>query len=222
MDVIRGNKRCQTVLLAVACTAEKNAPSSLNAELNTGSSKTSTANVLCGADEVGAFDRNDGETIDLSLDGLPRGLYLARYSELLIEKKSDAGVARAIVREAAGGKSTGGQSAEFACADGLEKIAPEAIDIALTGLVKFDTSEKQAGSSITQRQFFFFQDKTGFGAVISNPKPLAGQVDLKKLFVAQPANVQMVRMPDHTYVLKYQRERDGVRARLQVHLDLVQ
>lgn len=201
---------------SISCTADKNVGINHNDEMLT--TKTLAASGGCGVEDILPFDRTDGEVIDLTHESLPRGLFLGHHSEFLIEKKAEGGVARVLVREAVGGKN-----ADVVCADNLEKIPPEGIDISITGLVKFDTTENPLGVNLTHRQFFFYQDKTGFGAILSNPKSTAAAVmmDNKKPFNLPGQTVQLIRLADKSYQLKYFRERDGIRARLIVHFETV-
>lgn len=213
--------------LLLACTGEKNpsgnfkssGPSALSAKDESLKGKLTSETSQCSVENVAHFDSAEGETIDLTRDQMPRGLYLAQYSEFIIEKKSETGIARAIFRESAGAKS-----AEVICADSFERVPPEAIDIAMTGLVKFDLSGNSSGVGFTQRQFFFYQNKSGFGANFSNPKSLlnSGSIDLKRFLSAQAPLIQVVRLSDKLFLLKYSRETEGVRGRLHIHLELIQ
>jgi hypothetical protein len=205
-----------SVLMMAACTGEKN--SALKAAelgVNAKAVASTASNIACSSEDLAVFDRNDGEVIDLDRESLPRGLFLATASEMLIEKKTDTGSARALVREVIGGKG-----AEITCSEAVEKFGQD-FDMVMTGLVKFETTEKSLGSGFVSRQFFFFQDKNGYGVVLSNPKPSAQNNDLKKYLRGGVPVGQLVRMSDRSYLLKYMRERDGVRARLLVRLELV-
>lgn len=176
-----------------------------------------TAAVACHADDWARFERPLGEPVDLERENLPRGLFLAALTEMRIEKKAEVGGAtRVIVREESGGKS-----AEIVCAEGLGNLGVD-FEMALTGLVKFKTTERPEGDDFTSRQFFFFQDKDGYGAVLSNPKQLSSRapLDLRKLLRASVASPQLFRTSDRSYVLKYSRERDGIRGQLLVYLEV--
>lgn len=201
-----------------ACTGDKSGALSETKSAVSGIAKvaqTPATNVTCASEELQAFERQDGEVLDLERENLPRGLFLAKASELLIEKKSESSFARAIVREVIGGKG-----AEIACAEGIENLGPD-FDMAISGLVKFDTTERPQGSDFVSRQFFFYQDRTGYGVVLSNPRLASQSVDLKRQIRSGSAMAQLVRLSPRGYLLKYQRERDGVRARLFVHLELI-
>lgn len=219
------------VILAsiTACTGEKSATpdSAANGLANSLkpesiAAQTAGGNASCSASDLAIFKRGDAEIVDLTHESLPRGLFLGRSAELLIEKTTDAGLARILVREV-----TGGKKARIVCAYGVDKIAQDSFDVSLTGLVKFDTSEKPEGTNFTLRQYFFYQDRTGFGAVFSNPKSLATSatsvapvaMDLKRQLSTPSQTGEILRWPDHTYALRYQRERDGIRARLIIHLE---
>jgi hypothetical protein len=176
----------------------------------------------CTTEDFAPFEHTDGEVVDLDRESLPRGLFLATLAEMAIEKKTEGSSvpARLIVREVSGGKG-----AEINCADGIERLGSD-FEMALTGLVKFETTQKPEGSGFTSRQFFFFQDKDGYGVVLSNPKHLIGSlsrqqpVDLRQILRASPASPQLLRVNDRSYLLKYTRERDGVRGYLLIHLAL--
>lgn len=209
------------VLLICGCTNEKSGVSA-TPKLKANAAKISSqavANSACAAEDLAFFERQDGEVVDLSRELLPRGTFIARTSEMLVERKFATGLARALVREATGGKST-----EIVCAENFDKINREVIDVTMTGLVKFEIGDKSTLSGLVARQFFFFQDQGEYGAILSNPKSLSSQssVDLKKLLGSQIQPGQVVRLTDRTFALRYQRERDGLRARLVIHLDLIQ
>jgi hypothetical protein len=203
-----------------ACTGERNANiKATELSLGAKAATTTAAAVACSTEELAAFERNDGEVIDLDRESLPRGLFLATASEMLIEKKSDAGAARALIREVIGGKG-----AEISCSENVEKLGQD-FDMVMTGLVKFETTERPLGSGFVSRQFFFFQDKNGYGVVLSNPKPTSQSLDqttdLRKYLRGGVPAGQLVRLSERAYLLRYLRERDGVRARLLVRLELI-
>lgn len=175
--------------------------------------------IACNAEDFVSFERLEGEVIDFEREGLPRGLFLATLAEMAIEKKGEPQPTRLIVRE-----TTGGKGAEVACADGLDRLGTD-FEMVITGLVKFDTKEKPEGTGFTSRQFFFFQDKAGYGVVFSNPKHLVSglnrrPLDLRQILRTSPGSPQLVRINDRAYILRYAKERDGVRGYLLVHLNL--
>ncbi len=216
------------LLIGIGCTAGKNGPGSAIKSSNQSAELTASKSVAgglgavaCAADDFALFENTDGDVVDLDRETLPRGLFLATLAEMAIEKKAEGSTpARLIVREVSGGKG-----AEITCADGIERLGPD-FEMALTGLVKFETTLKPAGSGFTSRQFFFFQDKDGYGVVLSNPKHLISSlnrqqpVDLRQILRASPASPQLLRVSDRAYLLKYTRERDGVRGYLLIHLAL--
>lgn len=206
--------------LLMGCTPEKAGTQASKSGDTLVSSKSMvglTSTVVCNADDFTRFERPAGEPVDLDREALPRGVFLATQAEMLIEKKSDAAPAtRVIVRE-----ENVGKGGEIVCAEGLERLGTD-FEMALSGLVKFETKEKPEGSGFVSRQFFFFQDKDGYGVVLSNPKQLSSRtpVDLRKLLRASPAAPQLYRNNDRSYTLRYARERDGVRGQLLVHLEV--
>lgn len=181
------------------------------------------AQAACAPEELHSFERTElGVPIDLEREALPRGLFLAKVSELLIEKRTETQTAaqttsRLLVREVVGS----GRGAEIRCAENVEGFGHD-FDVTMTGLVKFETSERPTGSGFVLRQFFFFQDMDGFGVVVSNPKLSSPIFDLKKLIRGGVAPGQLVRTGERSYLIRYVREREnGVRARLVIHLDLI-
>lgn len=204
--------------LAIGCTGEKVSP------LNNGASEfsvqkalgTSGAHEACTSEELLSFERAElGETISLDHDSLPRGLFLAKDSELLIERKADSSYSRVLVRETVGSK----RGAEIICAENVEGFGTD-FDFSMTGLVKFETSERTTGSGFVLRQFFFFQDLMGFGVIVSNPKISSPIFDLRNLIRGGVAPGKLMRTGDRSYILRYVREREnGVRARLVIHLE---
>lgn len=219
----RGILASGLILTLMGCTPEHGVGPAANKAGDTAvAAKTSmvglTSTVACNPDDVAHFDRVAGELVDLDRENLPRGLFLATQAEMLIEKKPDAGqsATRVIVRE-----ENVGKGAEIVCAEGLERLGAD-FEIALTGLVKFVTTDKPEGSGFTLRQFFFFQDKDGYGVVLSNPKQLASRtpLDIRKLLRSSPGAPQLFRNGDRAYTLRYLRERDGVRGQLLVRLEV--
>ena len=203
-------------LMSVACTGERGSQLATSGDFATQKAVDGTgAQAICHPDEYQNFERVGGYVVDLDRDQLPRGLFLASASELLIEKKGEPHT-RVLIREAVGGKG-----AEIRCAENVDRLGPE-FDLTMTGLVKFETAENPLGKGFTLRQFFFFQDRTGFGVVMSNPKLSSPVFDLRKLVRGGLAPGQLVRTGERSYLLRYSREREGgIRARLIVHLDLI-
>lgn len=203
--------------LQLACTAEK---SPLTASSGEGLQKAvagTNAEPTCVHEDLSLFNRkNLGEVIDLDNEVLPRGLFLASRSELLIEKRGE-GAARVLIREIVGS----GRGAEIRCAENVEKFGTE-FGLTMTGLVKFETLNRPTGSGFALRQFFFFQDPSGYGVVVSNPQLTSPIFDLRKLIRGGVAPGQLIRTSDRTYIIRYARELEGgVRARLIIHLDLI-
>lgn len=210
----------------LACTAEKSPLSVTPGEVQKAVAGIN-AEPTCAHEDLSFFTRkNLGEVIDLDNEVLPRGLFLASLSELLIEKRpetgeesqgSSEGKARVLIREVVGS----GRGAEIRCAENVEKFGAE-FGLTMTGLVKFETLNRPTGSGFALRQFFFFQDRSGYGVVVSNPKLTSPIFDLRKLIRGGVAPGQLIRTGDRNYVLRYSRELEGgVRARLIIHLDLI-
>jgi hypothetical protein len=142
-------------------------------------------------------------------------MFLASNIEMLIERKSETGsMSRVLLREAVAGKN-----AEIVCSEGVEKFGPD-FEMALSGLAKFETSEKSPPTGFVLRQFFFFQNRAGHGLIVSNPGLANSAVDLKKILQHHGAT-QLIRLGEKSYQVKYLRERDGVRARMLIHLDVI-
>jgi len=205
----------------MGCTAEKAGHPSGKANQALVAAKSMvglTSTVTCNLEDYARFERSTGDIVDLDRENLPRGLFLATQAEMLIEKKPETGspATRVIVRE-----ENVGKGGEIVCAEGLERLGAD-FEMALSGLVKFETREKPEGSGFISRQFFFFQDKEGYGVVLSNPKQISGRtpLDLRKILRASPAAPQLYRNGDRSYTLRYSRERDGVRGQLLVHLEV--
>lgn len=201
---------------------------------------------LCRSEDLLPFDRIDGDIIDLDQENLPRGIYLARVSEMLVEKKNEGqSPSRILVREinSSQGSLAVAKGAEVICAENLERFGTD-FESSLNGLVKFEVNDKStassAGGGSIFRQYYFFQDPTGYGVVISNTRrPLnltaaasnavgVGHqlnvhplVEAKKLLQEGPSAPQIIRVSDHEYVLKYIRDREGARTTLMIHLDLI-
>lgn len=203
----------------VACTAEKTPLTVDSGELPVQRAIAGiNAEPTCAHEDLSLFNRRDvGEVIDLESEILPRGLFLARVSELLIEKRTETDIAKVLIREVVGG----GRGAEIRCAENVDKFGFQ-FDMTMTGLVKFETLNRPTGSGFALRQYFFFQDQSGYGVVVSNPKLTSPIFDLRKLIRGGVAPGQLIRTGERTYLLRYIREREGgVRARLLIHLDLI-
>jgi hypothetical protein len=186
----------------------------------------------CSADDASLFDRQEGEIVES--DSLPSGLFVASKIELLLEKSElgspssppvDPTVAtgpvstgaRVIIREVIGSD----KGAEIACSEGIEKFGHD-FEMSMIGLVKFDTTARAEGSGFIQRQIFFFQNKDGFGAVVSNPglaiQHAASPLSLRHILHRGAATLE--RLSATTYRLKYTRDRNGVRAKMVILLDV--
>jgi hypothetical protein len=180
-----------------------------------GAEKTRSANDPCQPDELAAFDRTEGEEFDLEREVLPRGLYLATISEMLLEKKGEPPT-RMLIREIPGGKQQG----EVLCAENLDRLG-DSFDLSLSGVVKFETMTDTRGADLTLRQFTVFSSAKGHGAVITNPKLASRDKTLKSTLTSPLSSGQLSRIDDRHFMLKFIRERDGVRARLQIRLELI-
>ncbi len=202
-----------TAASLLACTNERRMEAPL--ETSPGSAKATSRTVSCSAEDLATFDRPEGEVLDLDREPLPKGLYLANLSEMLVERKLESGaVARLLARELQGSKN-----GEIICSENMEKLAP--FDLAIMGLVKFDTSVNPAGESFTARQFYVFSDRNGHGVILSNPELGNRGQDLKRFLTTGMARGQFVRLTDRQYLLRFVREREGARIRLSIRLELV-
>lgn len=169
----------------------------------------------CQPEELAAFDKVSGDEVDLERESLPRGLYLATVSEMLLEKKGEPPV-RLLVREVPGGKHQG----DIVCSENFDRLG-ELFEMSITGVVKFETVTNPQGAGLTSRQFFMFSNQADNGVVLSNPK-LADQNRTFKQVVTSPASAaQLYRLNERHYLLKSVRERDGVRVRLMIHLEMI-
>jgi hypothetical protein len=210
------------LMLLMACSNQKPTEIATSGEAEAAKSITEAEYLPCAQVELAALSRPEGVVVDFEKENLPKGLFLASRSELLIEKLGDATTvppqpgAHVLIREIHGGKD-----AEIKCADGVERLGTD-FDLTLTGPVKFETSTHPWGSGFVLRQFFFFLNRKGYGAVISNPKPGATVVDLRRLLREGVTPGQLFRVNDHAFVIRYVREREsGVRATLSIRLDRI-
>ena len=176
----------------------------------------------CAAEDLAMFDRQENQKIDqkfgqeVDLETLPRGLYLATVSDMLLEKQNGTGApTRILIREIPGGK--GG---EVVCNENLEGFGHD-FQISVTGLVKFDTTSNPQGADFTARQFYVFSEKNTQGIVLSHPT-FSAPLELKKLIQGRNSVVHFVHLADKSYLMSFMRRKSGgVRARLLVHLELV-
>lgn len=172
----------------------------------------------CTTEDISGFNKQSGQVFDLEREKLPKGLFLASAAELLIEKKQDTQVvARVLVHETIGGKES-----EIRCSESLERFGQD-FDMTMTGLVKFESADVGGPTSkFVQRQFFFFKNRTGYGAVVSNPKTPLTTGDLQKAILSTGAQAQLIRFGDRDFAIRYVREREGgVKAILMVKLELI-
>lgn len=177
--------------------------------------KSSTASANCSPEDLAAFEIPDSDPIDLDREMLPRGLYLATVSEMILEKKSEQVPVRLIVRESASGKL----NRDVVCAEGVSRLGSD-FEMAITGAVKFETGNTTQGGELTLRQFQVFTDKGDYGVVVSTPKAAARGLNLKQAMSGSAVG-QLFKIDDRNYVLRFTREKDGVRARLQVRLEFI-
>jgi hypothetical protein len=173
----------------------------------------------CAPEDLAIFDRQGdgqvGEKVDL--EALPRGLYLATVSDMLLEKQSDTNLPnpRVLIRDVPGSK--GG---EVICNENLEGFGHD-FQMSVTGIVKFDTTTNPHGADFTARQFYFYSDKNSQGVVLSHPT-FSSPLELRKLVEGRNSVVRFNRLADKSYLMSFTRRKaNGVRARLLVHLELV-
>jgi len=194
--------------------------------------------VACSSEELSRFEAPDVESIDLDRESLPRGLYLATLAEMLLEKKAESAPVRLLVREIPGGK----QDAEIICSENVGKLG-SAFEMAITGVVKFESGAASQGSSqglsqgtnfqqgmsqgsniitrVTSRQFYVYVKGAEHGVILSNPKTAARSTNLKQALADSGSVGQITKLDERHYLLKFTREREGVRARLLVQLELI-
>jgi hypothetical protein len=199
-----------------ACTNDKSASVSPTQVTSLAAAEKAKGNEACAAEDLVDFERAEGEVVDLEHETLPRGIFLATESLMLLEKPAVAGKTdaptRLLVREMTGEKL----DAEIVCSENTERLA-DGFDISVSGVVKFDTVSTAAGADFTSRQFYVYADKNGRGVVVSNSKLMGRERALKQLI----AGGQFVRLDDRHFVVKTSRERDGAKARLQIKLELI-
>lgn len=214
----------QSLLLVVtACGLAACTPDSLNSEEARAAAalttKVSTVQAGCSAEDLAAFDQTEGEAIDADRDALPRGFFLATSTEVFLEKKADGAPVRLRVREVPGGK----MSREIVCSENTDRLESD-FEMAITGLVKFDTSMPETGVSYTSRQFHIFsdknEDKSGYGVVVSTPTISARAGSLKQAFPGSSIG-QLFRLDERNYLLKFYRERESYRLQMIVRLEFI-
>ena len=207
-----------------ACTNDPHALRTTTAGLNgvsrTGAfstyAKSSQATApVCTPELLMGFEKSEGEVVDLDHQTLPRGLYLATLSEVLLEKKIDASTEVRLLAQEVPGSRNG----EILCSENMDKLLPQ-FDITITGLMKFDTSVHALGDQFTARQFYVFSDPSGHGVVLSNPDLGSTGQDLRRFLNSGPARGQIYRISEREYQLRLFRERDGARVRLLIRLEL--
>jgi hypothetical protein len=179
--------------------------------------KTLATPRACAPEDLAMFDRQDGAGIDLEHVTLPRGLYLATVSDMLLEKQNDSGIPTRILIREIPGLAKGG---EVICNENLEGFGND-FQMSVTGIVKFDTTNNSQGADFTARQFYVFSDKNTQGIVLSHPT-FSAPLELRKLIKGHNSVVHFVRLSDKSYLMTFTRRKaGGIRARLLVHLELV-
>ncbi len=200
-----------------ACTTEKS-PFSIDEAAVRKVAADVNVESICAREDLRWFVSESGHEVDLENETLPRALFLASEADLLIEKRTvDGGVSRVMIREVFGG----GRGPEIRCAEKVEGFGSQ-FGMTMTGLVKFDTLNRPTGSGFALRQFFFYQDHSGYGVVVSNPQLTSPIFDLRKLVRGGVAPGKLIRTGERSYLLRYLRTReDGVRASLLIRLELI-
>jgi hypothetical protein len=204
-------------IFVVGCTGNKSeiaAPSAKSPAL-----KGSSANVShCSQEDLAAFDRNEGTLVDLDREDLPKGLFLASVSEMLIEKRGDSGQmiqTRLVLSEQAGDADP-----QVVCAENPEKLGID-FQTAISAVVKFDTRGFTQGTGLTTRQFFVHTDRSGYGAIFSTPRNQS-TTNIKQALSNSNALFQVFKTGENELMIKYMRERDGIRTRLLTRLQIVE
>lgn len=197
----------------VGCTSARNEAGLPSAN---DSSAKAVGSAKCSSDDVASFEKSEGTLVDLEREEIPKGLYLAAQSTLLVEKKFDGatGAARFMVRE-----EPGKSEAKVICAENPERLGPE-MQTAVAAVVKFDTSVSNQSRGLTTRQFLAFVGKNGYGVVLSTAKNEAA-IDLKTALANSNAVTQIFKLSERSFAIRYFRERDGVKTRVLTRFDLV-
>ena len=177
------------------------------------------AHVACTNEDLAPFLKLEATPVEA--DKVPEGLFLANFSEMLIEAKNETSdeagaISRVLYRENAG-KSAGRNAAEIICSNGTDKLGTASeIEFVMKGLVKFSPNSVEAP---TLRQYFFHADTTGIGAVFSNPRSIAKAQSLREHLRATGG--QLLKLSDTKYALRYASQRDRARAALLIVLDYI-
>jgi hypothetical protein len=202
------------LLLTSACTGDRPTIASAGHDPNT---KTSAHSRGCTAEDLASFERLEGEPVLAEKDEMPRGLYLAAVSEVLVEKKTadDLPIARILAREV-----PGSNNAQIVCSDNVSLFGNE-FEMTVTGLVKFDIGLDRRGSGLVARQFYVFAGHDRHGVILSNADPYALSEGVSGFLKNGNAHGQLVRSTDDLYTLRFTREREGSSARMIVRLDKV-
>jgi hypothetical protein len=205
-----------------ACSAERTQVkvSELNSRESQSSAATEQAQKLtivppCSSSDLARFDKIDGDEIDIARDALPRGMYLATLSELLIEKKAEQS-GRLLARESLEEK----QQAEIVCSENVE-ILGDSFELSLSGAVKFDTISDPGGGNLVSRQFLAFANQERHGVVISSTKLADRSRTFKQSVTSGIFIPTFSKIDERHFVLKLLKERDGIRARLLIHLEMI-
>lgn len=168
----------------------------------------------CDAGAMALLAQNSsGEPIELGAQELPRGLFLATMSELLLEKRDESAAVRLLVREVPGDKR-----GQIICSENLERLG-ENFEMSIAGLVKFTTIERPLGDGFVARQFYVYANGDQRGVILSNQRPTITDMDLRYWMSSGVSEGELRRLDDRTYLMKFIRERDGVVARLAVQLE---
>jgi hypothetical protein len=203
------------LLLASACTGER---ASITSSAAPSSMKISTQSRGCAVEDLATFERLEGEQlVHVERDELPRGLYLASISEVLVEKKTADGLstARILAREI-----PGSNKAEIVCSDHVAHFGEE-FEMTVTGLVKFDTGFEPKGAGLVARQFYVFAGHDRHGVILSNADLYERAEGLPGFLKKGNAHGQVVKAAEDAYALRFTRERDGSVARMFVRLDRI-
>jgi hypothetical protein len=173
----------------------------------------------CAEERISSFELQFSEVVHLEKGELPKGLYLASGAEFLVEKRASNGdvVARMIAREeATAGRGRAGS--EIVCTDHVDHFGVD-FEMAITGLVKFDTSLDPLGGGLVARQFYAFANEDQHGVILVNAAAGLRSESLADFLRNGSAEGEIRKLSEGRYVLRFTKRRGDHYAKMLVHLE---
>ncbi len=186
----------------------------------------------CDEHDLSQFEMVANHSVKHEVSEIPAGVLIYSSAEMLVSVQTEKGqtdkgkgectrTTQILVRETPSKTPLDSSiSSQVVCTSRPSKVTVP-IDVSLLGLTLI-RSDGSGQTSIRTRQFQTFVNENGQGIVNLNPRLHARPMNtLTDYLAAMGSEAQLFRLEDQTYVLKLERETNGVHSRMLIKYDFI-